>query len=229
MNTFQKYFKGDPWIWTIVFILSIFGTLAVYSATGTLAYVESGGNTWAYLAKHTIILMVGLVITWLAHMLDFRYYSRIAQMLLYISIPLLLYTMVFGKEINGAARWIQIPLIGLSFQTSDLAKLGLIMYVARFLSKRQDEVKDAKRTILPILGAIILICLLIFPSDFSTATVLFMTSLVLLFIGRVPIGQLALLIGGGLIVLSGLIAVVWTQDVTIGRLGTVKSRIETIY
>ncbi len=192
---FNTYLKGDPVIWIIVFILSIFGILAVYSSTGTLAYVERGGNTEYYLIKHTALLLFGLFAMWLTHMVNIQYFSRISQLLLIISVPLLLYTLFFGVEINDAKRWVSVPGIGLTIQTSDLAKLGLIMFVARFMAKKQHQVQDVKKTFLPILAIILGICFLIFPEDFSTSAVLFFTSMLILFIGRIPIKQLALLFG----------------------------------
>lgn len=226
-NLFNTYLKGDPVIWIIVFILSVFGILAVYSSTGTLAYVERGGNTEYYLLKHTALLVFGLFAMWLTHLVNIQYFSRISQVLLFISVPLLLYTLFFGVEINDAKRWVSVPGIGLTIQTSDIAKLALIMYVARFMSKKQNEVHDFKKTFLPILLIIIGICVLIFPEDFSTSAVLFATSMLILFIGRIPLKQLGLLVGIGGLVMGGLFAYVWNNDVDFGRISTMKSRIES--
>jgi cell division protein FtsW len=224
----REYIKGDRYIWFIVLMLSGFGVMAVYSSTGTLAYVKKGGNTEFYLLKHVGILLLSLFILWLAHLVDFRYYSRISQLLLFISLPLLLYTLFFGTEINYAKRWLTIPVIGLRFQTSDLAKMALIMFIARFLSKRQDKVKDAKKTFWPILGWIGLTCLLIAPADLSTAAVLFTTSILLLFLGRVPIKQILQLAGIGAVIFPALIFVLWNYPETMGSRGTTwKSRIES--
>ncbi len=226
-NLFNKYLKGDPVIWIIVFILSIFGILAVYSSTGTLAYFERGGNTEYYLLKHTALLIFGLFAMWLTHLVNIQYYSRISQVLLFISVPLLLYTLFFGVEINDAKRWVSLPGVGLTIQTSDVAKLALIMYVARFMSKRQNQVHDFKKTFIPILLVIIFICLLIFPEDFSTSAVLFFTSMLVLFVGRIPLKQMGLLLGIGTLVFGGLIAYVWNNPVDFGRISTMKSRVES--
>lgn len=223
---FNTYLKGDPVIWVIVFILSVFGILAVYSSTGALAYVERGGNTEYYLLKHTALLVFGLFAMWLTHMVNIQYFSRISQLLLWISVPLLLYTLFFGVEINDAKRWVSVPGIGLTIQTSDIAKLALIMYVARFMSKKQGEVHDYRKTFIPILLVIVFICLLIFPEDFSTSAVLFCTSMLVLFVGRIPLKQLGLLFGVGALVFGSLIAYVWNNPVEFGRISTMKSRVE---
>ena len=224
---FNTYLKGDPVIWIIVFILSVFGILAVYSSTGTLAYVERGGNTEYYLIKHTALLLFGLFAMWLTHLVNIQYFSRLSQVLLFLSVPLLLYTLFFGVEINDAKRWMSLPGIGLTIQTSDIAKLALIMFVARFMAKKQHEVHNFKKTFLPILAIIMGICLLIFPEDFSTSAVLFFTSMIILFVGRIPLKQLGLLVGIGAIIFGGLIAYVWNNDVEFGRIATMKSRVES--
>jgi len=223
-ETLSKYLKGDPIIWLIVFILSIYGVLAVYSSTGTLAYWERDGNTEYYLIKHVALLLFGLFAMWLTHQINIQYFSRISQILIWLSIPLLVYTLAFGVEINDARRWFAIG--GLTIQSSDVAKVALISYIARFLSKQQGEIHDFKKTLLPILGIIMLICMLIFPEDFSTSAVLFMTSMMLLFIGRIPMKQFGALVGIGVLLFGVAIAVVWNSDVEFGRIATMKSRVE---
>ncbi|MCB9251920.1 MAG: FtsW/RodA/SpoVE family cell cycle protein [Flavobacteriales bacterium] len=217
--------QGDIYIWAVVFFLSIFGILAVYSSIGTLAYSKHSGNTEFYLFKQIGMLFLGLFIMWLSHLLDYRYYSRLSQVLLIISIPLLAYTLFFGSNVNEARRWIMIPWVGLTFQTSDLARLALIMYIARFLSKRQDSISDTKKTLYPIIGSIILVCGLIAPANLSTAMVLFLTCIVLLFIGRIPIKSLLGLTGIAIIIF-GIILVVLFNMPGQGRVQTWKSRIE---
>ncbi len=220
----NKYLKGDPVIWFIVFALSVFGILAVYSSTGTLAYQERGGNTEYYLIKHVALLIFGLFTMWLTHLINIKYFSRISQLMIIAVVPALIYTLAFGVEINDARRWVGV--MGLTVQTSDFAKLALIIYVARFMAKRQGEVHNFKKTLLPALGVILLICILIFPEDFSTSAVLFLTSMLVLFIGRIPLKQLGVLVGIGVLVFGSLIAVVWNTDVQFGRVATMKSRIE---
>lgn len=220
-----KYLKGDPYIWFVVFALSIYGVLAVYSSTGTMAWQKRGGDTEYYLLKHSALLVFGLFTMWLTHMVNIQYFSRIAQIMLILSVPLLIYTLLFGVEINDARRWVMLPGIGLTVQTSDFAKLALVAYVARFMAKRQGEVHDFKKTLLPILGVILFICLLIFPEDFSTSAVLFLTSMLVLFLGRIPLKQVVLLMGIGALVLGSAFAYVMNTDVEFGRIATMKSRI----
>lgn len=226
MKLIRQYFKGDPYIWGIVLVLSVFGVLAVYSSTGTLAYAKRSGDTEYYLFKHLGLLLVGLGVMWVAHRIDFKYYSRLAQVLIYMAIPLLLYTLLFGVEINSARRWLTVPVIGLTFQTSDLAKLALIMYISRFLSKRQDEIDNPRKAFYPIMAYIVGVCILIAPADFSTAAVLFMTCLVLLFIGRIPMKQLGAVTGLGLTAVILLFVYIYNFNPSIGRLQTYKARIE---
>ncbi|MGV3596421.1 MAG: FtsW/RodA/SpoVE family cell cycle protein [Bacteroidota bacterium] len=230
MNWILKKTKGDAVIWAVVILLSIFGLLAVYSSTGTLAYKKQGGNTEFYLFKHLSFLTFGLILMYLSHLVNFKYYSRISQILLILSFVLLPYTLFFGTDINDARRWITLPVIGFTFQTSDLAKLALIMYVARFLSKRQDEIKDFKKSFLPVTITIALICALIMPANLSTALVLFATCLLLMFIGRIAFKHILLVVGSGALAATVLIVMALTlpDDALskIARLKTWKHRIE---
>lgn len=213
-------------IWLIVLLLSIVSLLAVYSSTGTLAFRYRGGNTEYYLIKHGSLLIFGLFLMYLAHMANYKIYSRLAQLLLIISIPLLVLTLFVGADINDAKRWITLPGINLSFQTSDLAKLALIMFVARFLSKNQEQIKDFRVGFLPIILVIGMVCLLIAPANLSSALVLFMTCLLLLFIGRVPLKYLLTTLGAGIVGLAFVILLAYSFP-DMGRLGTWKNRIES--
>ncbi|MCK5846057.1 MAG: FtsW/RodA/SpoVE family cell cycle protein [Bacteroidales bacterium] len=176
---------GDKVIWIVVFALSILSLLTVWSSTGSLAYRMQGGNTTFYFIKHGGLMLFGLIIMYGAHTIPYKYYSRISQLMIYISIPLLIFTLLFGTNLNQASRWLTIPVINLSFQTSDLAKLALIMFLARMLSKKEQSIKDFKGGFIPLIIPILLTVGLIFPANFSTATILFATSIILLFIGRI--------------------------------------------
>lgn len=212
--------KGDIWIWLVVAFLSLISLLAVYSSTGTLAYKFQSGNTEYYLFKHLSLMVVGIGLMWAAHLLDYRYYSRIAQILLFLSLPLLLYTLAFGNEINQASRWITIPFTGQTFQTSDLAKLALIMYLARELSRRQENIKDFKKSFLPIIFAVGGVIGLIAPANFSTALMLFGTCALIMLIGRISFKQMALT--------TLVVGVILTLVVFFGpRRETYRSRINT--
>lgn len=189
--------KGDRTIWFITIILSLFSMLAVYSATGALA-MQQGGNTEYFFLRQTLMLSIGFGIMYVAHLVNYNYYSRIAQILLYISVPLLLITLVAGTNINDARRWINIPLLNISFQTSDLAKLALIMYTARTLSKKQQIIKDFDKAFIPLILPIIVVCLLIVPANLSTAAVLFATCLILMFVGRVSLKHISLTVACGI-------------------------------
>jgi cell division protein FtsW len=189
----KKHLKGDSIIWMVLFVLSLLSLLAVYSSIGSLAYKYHSGNVAYYLIKHLIFLIVGFAIVYATHLVPYSYYSRMSQMLLAISIPLLLITLVFGARINSAARWLTLPGTGLTFQTSDLAKVALIMFVARLLSLKQDNIKSFKDAFMPIVLPVIIICGLIMPANLSTAVLLFLVSVVLMFIGRIKFSYIALL------------------------------------
>lgn len=225
MKSFFTNIKGDKVIWMVVIILTIFSLLAVYSSTGTLAYRYQKGNTEYYLLKHLIILLFGLALMYVAHLVKYSYYSRISQLAMIISVPLLLFTLFTGTNINEASRWLTLPVINLTFQSSDLAKLALIIYVARLLSKKQEQIKDFKSAFIPILMPIIIVCGLIVPANFSTAALLFATCMVLLFIGRVNLKYIFALFGIGAVVF-GIFIVFLMNAPDQGRLGTWKKRVE---
>ncbi len=197
--------KGDKWIWIIVIILSGWSLLAVYSSVGTLAYKE-GKGTELYLFKHFSIVAVGLLLMYLSHKLDYKWYAGISKILMVITIPLLLYTLIFGSSVNEASRWVTIPVINQTFQTSDLAKLALITFLARMLSRKQEEIKDVKKSFVPIMGAVCAVFVLIAWANLSTAVMLFGTSVLLLLIGRISFRQIAMVTAGvavlGIIVIS---------------------------
>lgn len=202
MNWILKNTKGDRYIWLVVIFLSLISLLAVYSSTGTLAYKKQHGNTEYYIYKHLTLMIAGLFLMYWAHKLDYRYYSKIAQILLFVSFPMLAYTLKFGGEINQAARWITIPVIDQSFQTSDLAKLAIIMYLARELSRRQENIKDLKKSFLPIIGAVVLTIALIAPANFSTSLMLFATCCLIMLIGRISFKHIGTTLVAGAVILS---------------------------
>lgn len=178
--------RGDKVVWAIVVLLTMMSLLAVYSSTGTLAYKMSR-STESYLFKQFGFITIGVAVIYFAHLVNYTVYSKVAQFLYFISIPLLIYTLLFGTNLNDANRWIRLPIINLTFQTSDLAKLALFMYLSRQLSKRQETIKDFKTGFLPVIIPIAVICGLIAPANLSTALLTGATGLVLLFIGRVSL------------------------------------------
>lgn len=192
--------KGDKWIWLIVIFLSAWSLLAVYSSVGTLAYKE-GKGTQLYLFKHFSIVAIGIVLMYLSHKLDYRYYAGISKILMWITIPLLLYTLIFGSKVNEASRWMTIPVINMTFQTSDLAKLALITYLARMLHLRQEVILNVKQAFLPIMGSVCIVFLLIAWANLSTALMLFGVSILLLLIGRVSFKQIMIVSFAGFLLL----------------------------
>lgn len=199
--------KGDKAIWAVMVLLGIFSILAVYSASATwlLAY-RRDGNTEFYLFKHAGILAIGFLLAYMGHLLHYMKYNKWSPVLLVISVPLLVLTIFYGVEINDARRWISIPFIGLTFQTSDLAKLALILYVARSLTSKQEYIKDFNSAFLPIIMPVILICVLIAPADLSTAILLFITCVFMMFVGRVSLQYIGLLLFLGLVAFALLYA-----------------------
>ena len=194
----QKNLKGDPVIWGIVFALSIISILLVYSATGTLAFKRMGGNTEHYLVTHSALVGLSLIVMWVAHKIDYRYYSKLARLSLWLSVPLLVITWRYGLNLNEASRWLTIPIINQPFQPSDFAKLALIAGLASYLSKRQANIRENKEAFLYILLWSGAICGLIALANLSTAILLFSTCMLVMFIGRVPMRYLGMmiLIGG---------------------------------
>jgi cell division protein FtsW len=184
---------GDKVIWAIVVILTLMSLLAIYSSTGTLAY-KLTKSPESYLFKQIGLVAAGVIIIYIAHLVNYTFYSKVALLLYAISIPMLVYTLFFGTNLNDANRWVKLPIINLTFQTSDLAKLALFMYLSRKLSKRQDVIKDFKKGFIPLITPVFVICILIAPANLSTALLTGATSLILLFIGRVSIKHLALVV-----------------------------------
>jgi len=181
----KKYFKGDPVIWGVIMALAVFSLLAVFSSIKTLAYQYRGGNALYYWFRHSTFLFLGFITIYFVHLVPYKYYSRLSQLLLYITIPLLAITLIFGTSINQASRWLSVPGLGLTFQTSDLAKVVLIMFLARMLSLKQDVIRSYKQGFLPLILPVLVVCALIMPANLSTAAILFAVSMILMFIGRV--------------------------------------------
>lgn len=199
--------RGDRVIWMIIAVLSIFSILSVYSATGAMAYKMAGGDTERYLMKHTIILGFGLVLTYLAYLTHYAKFKNMAPWLLLIAIPALVFTMAIAPDINGARRWLQIPVVGITFQTSDFAKLALILFVAREITKHKDYIKSFEKAFMPIILPILMVFVLIAPSDLSTAMLLFFTCLTMMFVGRIDWKYIALTLILGVMAFAMLIII----------------------
>src|ERR1700754_2684336 len=154
--------KGDKVIWAMVVVLAMVSLLVVYSSTGSLAYKMSK-STESYLFKQVAFIALGIAVIYFAHRVNYTIYSRVALILFLIAIPLLVYTLFFGVRLNEGSRWIRLPIIRLTFQTSDLAKLALFMYISRLLSKKQEVIKDFKKGFIPVIIPVGIVCLLIAP------------------------------------------------------------------
>ena len=191
--------KGDKVIWAIVIMLALVSMLTVYSSTGLLAYKMNKGNTEFYLFKQIVFIAIGIAVIYFMHRVNYTFFSRLAIVLFLISIPLLLYTLFYGVRLNEGSRWIRLPIINLTFQTSDLAKLAVFMYVSRQLSRKQDVIKDFKTGFLPLIIPVSTVCLLIAPANLSTSLLLGASCLMLMFIGRVKAKHLFLTIGVALL------------------------------
>jgi cell division protein FtsW len=227
MKAVFEYIKGDKVIWIIVLLLSIISVLVVYSSVETLAYRSHSGNASYFLIKHLIIILFGFLLIYITHNVKYTIYSRISQIALYVSVPLLLFTLLKGVNEGNATRWLQIPGTGLTFQTSDFAKLALLIYVARMMAIKQNELNDFRNGFLPIIVPVIGICGLIFPSNFSTAFLLFLNCLFLMFIGQAKMRHLLLTIGVAIAGAGLFILIVFAFPHINNRVSTWKSRIES--
>ena len=218
-------FRGDAYIWFAIICLSLIGLLAVYSATGSLAFRKQDGNTEYFLLKHALFLFGGFFLMYFFHLLDYKYFSRLSQMAVVVAILLLIATLIFGNDVNDAKRTITI--FGITFQASDFAKFTLIMFIARYLSKNQEEMNSLRGFII-ILIWICGICILIMPENLSTSLVLFFTCCMLLFIGNARIKHLLLLTASfTIIALIGFTVLLKSPESMLpGRAATWKARIE---
>jgi len=201
--------RGDKYIWGLVLVLSLISIMVVYSATGSLAYKMSKGNTSIYLFKQVAFTLLGLLVVFGLHRVNYTVFSKVATVLFILSVPLLIYTLFFGAKINEGSRWIKLPIINLTIQSSDVAKLALFMYISRVLSRKQEVIKDFKKGFWPVIWPVLLICALIMPANLSNALLTGATSLLLLFIGRVSLKHI------GLVILVALVPVVIIISVAI--------------
>lgn len=206
-NRFYDYLKGDKIIWSIVLVLAFISILVVYSATGTLAYKDRGGDTEYFLLKQVLLLAGGFSVMFVIYRMHYMRFNKAAPYLLILAAPLLIYTFFFGADINDAKRWIMVPILNLTFQTSDFAKLALIIYVAREITKKQEYIRDFKRAFFPIIVPVVIICALIAPSDLSSAAMLFLTCIMMMFVGRVAMRYIGLLLMLGIFTFSVLLAI----------------------
>ncbi|MEO6832359.1 MAG: FtsW/RodA/SpoVE family cell cycle protein [Chitinophagaceae bacterium] len=222
MQQILNKLRGDRVIWSVVLILVFISLLAVYSSTRSLAFKLDKNSTY-YLVKQLSVLAVGLAIIFFVHRINYTMFARLSVVAYMISIPLLFYTLFFGTTLNSGSRWIRLPVINLTFQTSDFAKLVLFMFLARLLSIKQGTIKDLKKGFLPVLIPVLLTCALIAPANLSTALMLGATCCILFFIGRVSLKHI------GMLALAGIFGVVLLFAVSkltgFGRAATWEKRI----
>jgi cell division protein FtsW len=230
--------RGDKYIWGIVVLLALTSLLVVYSATGSLAYKMYKGNTEVYLFRQLSFIVLGFLLIYFLHRVNYTLYSRVSLILYLISVPLLVYTLFFGAEINEGSRWIKLPVINITFQTSDFARLALFMYLSRQLSRKQQDIKDFKKGFLPLIIPVIITCALIMPANLSNALLTGATALLLLFIGRVNMKHILLVLCIALIPVAIIVSVAIvtrndkpknsvTQNLqSVGRFGTWVKRVQ---
>ena len=229
MQTVFKNIKGDKLIWAIVTLLAVFSFLPVYSAASSLD--KGGGETFSYLIKHSMHLFLGFVIMYVVHKVPYRYFRGLSMVMIPVVIVLLLVTVLQGSataEGTNTSRWLRIPFVNMSFQTSTLASVVLMVYVARYLSKIKDKVVSFKETILPLWMPAFLVLILILPANFSTTAIIFSMVILLTFIGGYPIKYLIVIIGSGILTLTLFILIAKSfPEAMPNRIDTWMSRIDS--
>lgn len=225
LGSFAKIFKGDRVIWGLIVVFMVYSLLAVYSSSVSVAFSRYGGNTTFFLRSQGVMLLFCLFIIVITHQLHYRIYSSLAGFFVLVSIVLLILTLIFGVRINEAARWITIPGTGFRIQTSDLAKVSLVIYIARMLARHQHDLKDFKLTTRIFIVPIAIVCALILPENLSTALLIFGICMIILFIGRVPFKFILAWLG---MALAGVILLALLLDAVsdANRVATWKARVE---
>jgi cell division protein FtsW len=193
-SVFSSYLKGDKIIWFVIIFLCVVSLVSVYSSIGAVAYRTTEGSVNVMIIRHLGFLVFGLVIMYVVHKIPYNLFFGLSNLIIVTSVILLVITFFFGKSHNDATRWLVLPGVGIEFQTSDIAKFALIIYIARILSLSQNDEKQKNIAFYKILLSTVFVCGLIFPSNFSTAVLLFITSIIIMFIGRMPSKLLLILI-----------------------------------
>lgn len=227
-NNFTKYLLGDKVIWAIVIFLSIISILAVYSSIGDLAFKSPDKTSTDYLLEHLGFLFGGFGLMFFIHRVPYKVFFTLSQPIIVVAIFLLIFTLIMGVTINDATRWLEVPGLGFMFQTSDVAKFGLIVYIARVLSISQDSDQKLNEAYLKVLISVGIVCGLILPSNLSTAVLMFVISIILMFIGRIDIKKIAITIGALLVALVLILALAELMP-EIGRLNTWNNRVKSYF
>ena len=229
MKGIFQHIKGDRTIWALVAMLALFSFMPVYSASANLVSIV-GGSTLGYLVKHVVLLIMGFAIIYAVHKIPYRYFSGGSVLMLPVVFFLLIYTLAQGTTIGGAnaSRWIRIPFIGVGFQTSTLAGLVLMVYVARYLAKNKDIQIRFKESLWQLWLPVGLILMLILPANFSTTAIIFFMILVVTFIGGYPLKYIGYILGAGILALSIFILTAKAfPDLMPNRVNTWGNRIES--
>ena len=229
MKTIFQHIKGDRTIWAIVGCLAIFSFMPIYSASTNLVYVVGSGSTSGYLIKHMVLLIMGFAIIYGVHKIPYRYFSGGSVLMLPIVIILLIFTLAQGTTIGGAnaSRWIRIPFVGIGFQTSTLAGLVLMVYVARYLAKNKEKKINFKESLWQLWLPVGLILILILPANFSTAAIIFSMVILVTFMGGYPTKFISYILGIGLLVFLLFVLVVKAfPDAMPNRIQTWENRIK---
>jgi cell division protein FtsW len=230
MKTIFQHIKGDKTIWAIFAVLAIFSFMPVYSASTNLVYVLNSGSTFGYLVKHMLLLIMGFAVIYGVHKIPYRYFSGGSVLMLPVVIILLIYTLIQGTTINGAnaSRWIRIPFVGIGFQTSTLAGLVLMVFVARYLARNKGKEIRFLESIRQLWAPVFLVLALILPANFSTTAILFTMILMLVFVGGYPIKYISFILFSGLLALSFFILIAKAfPDAMPNRVQTWQNRIES--
>ncbi|MDZ7847829.1 MAG: FtsW/RodA/SpoVE family cell cycle protein [Owenweeksia sp.] len=230
MSSILQNINGDRSLWVIAVLLALFSLMPVYSASSNIAFLYGSSSTLSMLAKHGVHLMLGLILMFAVHKMNYRHFGPLALVLLPVAVLLLLYTLIQGHEVSNASRWIRIPLLGWTFQTSAFASIVLMIYLARYLAKAQAEkLRSFKATLLPVIGPIVLVCGLILPANFSTAALVFLVSMIILFVGGYPLKNLGIIIGSGIAGLGLFLLLVMAFPDMSNRVSTWENRIEAFW
>ena len=232
MKNIFRHIKGDKTIWAVVSLLAIFSFLPVYSSSSNLAYLYGDGNTFKFLLKHLTHLILGFVILYGVHKVPYNYFKGLSVISLPIVIILLIITITQGVTIDGAnaSRWVRIPIVGVTFQSSTLASVVLLTYIARYLSKIKDNTITFKESLLPLWLPVFLVLTLILPANLSTAAIIFFMVIVLIFIGGYPVKYLLIILFTSLMFLSFFIVSVKAfPNVFPNRVDTWMSRIDNFF
>lgn len=223
-----KTFKGDKAIWALVALFMIYSLLAVYSSSVSVAFMKYGGNTTYFFTTQLFMLLFGLIIIVVTHYLPYRIYSSLADIFLIVSIILLVLTMLVGVRVNEATRWLEIPGTGFRLQTSDVAKVALVLYLAKMLAKYQGSLNNFMLISRVFMVPIAIVCGLIMPENLSTSMMIFGICIIILFVGRVPFKYLLAYLGIALVAII-LAAMVLTVVMKSNRVEVWKNRIENYF